>query len=87
MLILMFQFIINELGIDVLKGKSVGRHPFATKTRTWKDNNKIDLKGKICEDPCGNELLQDWVQWRAWVLSVLHLPFLLQLWLVKMFNL
>jgi hypothetical protein len=75
----MSQVIINELRIGVLMGKSVGRHPFATKRRTWKDNNKIDLKGMICEDPSGKELLQDCIQWRVWALSVLNLPFLLQL--------
>lgn len=42
-------------------GKSVGRHPFVTKTRACKDNNKIDLKGMICEDPSGKELSQDCV--------------------------
>jgi hypothetical protein len=58
----MSRVIINELRIGVLMGKSVGRHPFATNTRTWKDNNKIDLKGMICEDPSGKELLQNCVQ-------------------------
>jgi hypothetical protein len=79
MLILMFQVIINKLRIVILIGKSVGRHPFATKTRTWKDKNKTDLKGMICEDPSGKELLQDCVQWRVWALSVLNFPLLLQL--------
>jgi len=77
MLILMFHVIINELRIGVLMGTSVGRHPFATKTRTWKDNNKIDLKRMDCEDPTGKELLQDCVQWRVWALPVLNLPFVL----------
>jgi hypothetical protein len=79
MLILMFQVTISELRIGVLMGKSVGRHPFATKTRTWKDNNKIGLKRMICEDPIGKELLQNCVQWRVWALSAFNLPFLLQL--------
>lgn len=73
----MFQVFINELRICVLMGTSVGRHSFAIKTRTWKDNNKIDLKGMVCEDPTGKELLQDCVQWRVWALSVLNLPFVL----------
>jgi hypothetical protein len=75
MLILMF----HELRIGVLVGKSVGRYPFVTKTKTWKDNNKIDLKGMICDDPSGKKLLQDCVQWRVWALSVLNFPFLRQL--------
>jgi hypothetical protein len=75
----MFQIIINELRIGVLMGMSLRRHPFATKTRTWKDNNKIDLKRLVCEDPSGKELLQDCVQWRVWALSVLNPPIVPQL--------
>jgi hypothetical protein len=60
----MFQVTIHELRNGVLIGNSVGRHPFATKTGTWKDINKMDLKGMICDDPSWKEMLQDSVQWR-----------------------
>jgi hypothetical protein len=45
MFILIIQVTVHELRNGVLMGKSVGRQPFATTTRTWKDINKKNLKG------------------------------------------
>jgi hypothetical protein len=57
----------------VLVGRSEGKRPLGRLRRRWKDNIKIDLREIGIEGVNWIPLAQDWVQWRAFVNTVMNI--------------
>jgi len=49
---------------NILVGKPEGKTPYGRRIRRWKDINKLDLKGVVCDDVDWIHLAQYKVQWR-----------------------
>jgi hypothetical protein len=60
----------------VLVGRPEGKRPLEKPRRRWKDNIKIDLREKGIDEANWIQLVQDRVQWRACVNTVMNLRFL-----------
>jgi hypothetical protein len=57
----------------VLVGRPEGRRPLARPRRRWEDNIKMDLREIRIEGANCIHLVQDGVQWRAFVNTVMNL--------------
>jgi hypothetical protein len=57
----------------VLVGRPEGKRPLGRPRRRWEDNINIDLRKIGIDGANWIQLAQDWVQWRAFVNTVMHL--------------
>jgi hypothetical protein len=58
----------------VLDGKPEGKRPLGRPRRRWEDNIKLDLREIGIDGANWIRLVQDRVQWRAFVNTVMNLP-------------
>jgi hypothetical protein len=57
----------------VLVGRPEGKRPLGRPRRRWEDNIKMDLRKMGIDEANWIQLAQDWVQWRAFVSTVMNL--------------
>jgi hypothetical protein len=58
-----------------LVGRSEGKRPLGKSRRRWVGNIKMDLRETVIDGTNCIRLAQDKVQWRAFVNTVMNLPF------------
>jgi hypothetical protein len=56
-----------------LVGRPEGKRPLGRPRRRWKDDIKMDLREIGVDGANWIQLAQDWVQWRAFVNTVMNL--------------
>jgi hypothetical protein len=59
----------------VLVDRPEGERPLGRPRRRWEDNIKIDLRDIGIDEANWIRLAQDWVQWRAFVNTIMILRF------------
>ena len=57
----------------VLMGKPEGKRPLRRPRRRWEDNIRMDLREVGCDLGDWIDLVEDMVQWRAYVRAVMNL--------------
>jgi hypothetical protein len=57
----------------VFVGRPEGKRPLGTPRRRWEDNIKLDLREIVIDGANWIQLVQDRVQWRAFVNTIMNL--------------